>query len=208
MLAFAWVRNFEVIKGDVINAKDFPVIGHAWLKIGADYYDPTFDDPIGNTQTRTQDQYRYFDIPKDLFYTNRYDYGTTPESLKTTTLFYRDTKVEFALSKLVEKYKNAGYNLLKPYIFRAKYDIPYNKNLTPELLKNIIPSMEVNGDNYSYTDSTWKTGYIRWLKYYLVDNTNLISALFALDFDLTDVYLMNWKTGNTSEYRLAYDVKF
>jgi len=30
----------------VIDAADFPNIGHAWLRIDDKYYDPTFDDPV------------------------------------------------------------------------------------------------------------------------------------------------------------------
>lgn len=46
MLNYAGVHDVEVIRGHVIDAQDFPTIGHAWIRIGDRYYDPTFDDPI------------------------------------------------------------------------------------------------------------------------------------------------------------------
>jgi transglutaminase/protease-like cytokinesis protein 3 len=46
MLAFAGIEDIEHIRGYVIDAVDFPQIGHAWVRIGNRYYDPTFDDPI------------------------------------------------------------------------------------------------------------------------------------------------------------------
>jgi len=49
-----------MIKGNVIDAADFPQIGHAWVRIGDTYYDPTFDDPLGNMQVKQRDEYKYF----------------------------------------------------------------------------------------------------------------------------------------------------
>ena len=60
MLSLAGIHDVEVIAGHVIDAADFPQIGHAWIRIGDKYYDPTFDDPVGSTQTKTQENYRFF----------------------------------------------------------------------------------------------------------------------------------------------------
>ncbi|MDQ7009633.1 MAG: transglutaminase domain-containing protein [Candidatus Gracilibacteria bacterium] len=73
-LKFAGIKDARIIRGDVIDAQDFPKIGHAWLKIGKLYYDPTFDDPIGQNSTKEFNEYKYFGLPKDLLYANRFDY--------------------------------------------------------------------------------------------------------------------------------------
>ncbi|MDQ7023901.1 MAG: hypothetical protein Q9M97_10560 [Candidatus Gracilibacteria bacterium] len=44
------------------------------MKIGKLYYDPTFDDPIGQNSTKEFNEYKYFGLPKDLLYANRFDY--------------------------------------------------------------------------------------------------------------------------------------
>ena len=79
MLNFAWVSDTEVIRGFVIDATDFPEIWHAWVRIWNKYYDPTFDDPIGQKDTKKLENYKFFRLPKDLFYTNRFTYDDTPE---------------------------------------------------------------------------------------------------------------------------------
>lgn len=209
MLAFAWVSDVKMVLWDVIDAQDFPQIWHAWLNIGEYYYDPTFDDPIGNTKSRAPSQYRYYKLPEDLFYTNRYDRGETPESLKSTDMLYRQTRVDLNLSKLVDTYQNKWYNLLKPFDFRKKYNIAYNKDITPQVLKDIIPYYEVDGKTFSFVDESGNKKYIRWVNYYTIDNTTAETALMELDFDTNDLYLFAWKKENGDiEYRLSYDVIF
>ena len=121
MLFFAGLQNSEVIRWDVIDAQDFPYIGHAWVKIGDRYYDPTFDDPLGLTNTLPYEKYKFFWLPKDLFYTNRYDEGNTPESIKTMNLEERQDIIQKNLSSLLEKYQGKNYVLLKALEFRKNY---------------------------------------------------------------------------------------
>jgi FtsZ-binding cell division protein ZapB len=209
MLAFAGVSDLEVVLGDVIDAQDFPQVWHAWIQIGDSYYDPTFDDPVWNTSTRTPEQYRYYALPEDLFYTNRYKRDTTPQSLKSTELLYRKTRVELSLSKLVEKYSWKWYNLLKPFDFRNTHGLTYSKDITPEVLKNIIPFYEVDGKTFSFIDNNGSKKYIKGLNYYTIDNATTETALSELDFDITGLYLFAWKSENgNTEYRLSYDVVF
>lgn len=120
MLSFAWISNVEVKTWYVLDSKVFPNIGHAWIKISDKYYDPTYDDPIWNIKTKTFGQYKYFWLPQDLFYANKYDYGTIPSFLKTETLDSREKLITDNLYKLVTKYKNENYILLKPFTFQDK----------------------------------------------------------------------------------------
>ncbi|MDP2090042.1 MAG: transglutaminase domain-containing protein [Candidatus Gracilibacteria bacterium] len=111
MLSFAGIENVKVIKGNVVDGLDFPNIGHAWVQIGNNYYDPTFDDPIGNTNTKSYNEYKYFGLPRDLFYTNRFNYGDLPNNLKNADLETRKNYVITELTKLQSKYSD--YNLIK-----------------------------------------------------------------------------------------------
>lgn len=113
MLSFAWVDNAKVIKWNVIDAPNFPNIWHAWVQIWLNYYDPTFDDPIWNTSAKSSDEYNYFWLPKDLFYTNRFNYWDLPWDLKNADLQTRKNYVINELSKLQSKYSSSNYNLLK-----------------------------------------------------------------------------------------------
>ena len=53
MLLIAGISDAEEIRGHVIDAPDFPEIGHSWIRIGERYFDPTFDDPLGNTSAKS-----------------------------------------------------------------------------------------------------------------------------------------------------------
>ena len=113
MLSFAWIGDVWVIKWTVLDAQDFPNIAHAWVKIGGLYYDPTFDDPIGQKWTKNFENYKYFWLPKDLFYTNRFDFWTLPISLKTADTTTRKNYIHEQLKEVSEKYKGKNYILLE-----------------------------------------------------------------------------------------------
>lgn len=111
MLSFAGVENVKLIKWNIVDAVDFPNIWHAWIQIWYNYYDPTFDDPIWNIWTKSYDEYNYFWLPRDLFYTNRFNYGELPNNLKNSDLETRKKYVKDELNKLQSKYSD--YNLIK-----------------------------------------------------------------------------------------------
>lgn len=202
MLSFAWVSDVNVVKWDVIDADDFPYIWHSWLRIGSLYYDPTFDDPVWASKTKTYEQYKFFWLPKDLFYTNRYDYGTMPDYLKTESLSSREELIKSNLSKLVSKYKNKDYLLLKPFIFRENNSLTYNEDITIEKLKNILPYFEVN--NYQYTENN-ELKTITNLNYYTIDDSNIEVLLDQINYNLDSYVLFNW---DNISYRLANDISY
>lgn len=113
MLSFAEIENVEVIRWTVINVENFTSVWHAWFKIWDLYFDATFDDPTSAKATKTFSQYKYFGLPKDLFYADRYEYGTMPKELETTSLSYRQELVKSSLKSLATKYSAKNYNLLK-----------------------------------------------------------------------------------------------
>ena len=210
MLKFAGISNVRIIRWDVIDAKDFPKIGHAWVKIWDKYYDPTFDDPIGQTHTKSFKEYKYFWLPKDLFYTNRFDYGTTPEYLKSKSLNFRINLVNKNLSKLVNKYKNKNYLLLKWAEFKKENNINFDENTKIEDLKKIINFYqveEVSKSKLLIEDKNWKKWYIKSLRFYQINNNNLGDLLKQLNYNLDWYSLLEWKKNWKIEYRLAFELK-
>ncbi len=202
MLMFADVFDSELIKWHVIDSQDFPKVWHAWVKIWDYYYDPTFDDPVWADGDRGYEEYKYYKLPRDLFYANRYDYWNLPSYLEKESKAARDTLVAEKLSNLVDKYMNQDYILLRLFKFKKKYSIRYDKVVTVENLKWIMNYGEVN--NYVFK---WKR--IKSLRYYKVSYDNVENILEQLGYDLDWIYLFKWNLGGWSyEYRVAYDVKF
>ncbi|MDD3144636.1 MAG: transglutaminase domain-containing protein [Candidatus Gracilibacteria bacterium] len=181
MLGFNGIQS-KILIGDVIDAVDFPLIGHAWVQIGDNYYDITFDDPVGATETKTFSQYSYYKLPKDLFYTNRFDKGQTPESLKNTTIDYRKAIIKVNLSKLVNKYKDSDYNLLKLFKFKEKYNIASTRNINTEDLINILGV--TNMENFGvYIDGRLK--YVKNLNYIELEDNIIDTFLEQNNYNLS-----------------------
>jgi len=198
MLSFAWVSDVRVIKWNVLDAPDFPNIGHAWVQIGYRFYDPTFDDPVWALKTKSYSDYKYFALPKDLFYTNRYNFWTLPSYLKSESIEARKNFINKNLSKLSSKYKNNNYLLLKPFDFRNNNNIAYNEQISIDKLKEILPYYEVN-DNKIIENNEEKV--ISDLKFYTVNNTNVENLLDQIKYNLNWYKLLKWDNWS---YRLAY----
>jgi len=207
-LKFAWIKDARVLRWDVIDAKDFPQIGHAWLKIWNLYYDPTFDDPIWQVKTKEFNEYKYFWLPKDLFYTNRFDFWKTPEYLKAKSLVFRTTLINQNLSKLVNKYKKNEYLILRWVEFNKENKIVIWQDITLEKAKKIIPFFEVteksNWELFFYNNGVKKN--ITKLQYYVVDNKNLWQILAQLNYNTKWLYLFRWTKNWKIEYRLWFNV--
>lgn len=200
---FAGVRDTEVIRGSVIDARDFPQIGHAWMRIGNRYYDPTFDDPVGALEDKTAAEYKYYNLPKDLLYTNRFDYEDTPESYKTLSLQARNDIVAREIYTASSRYSpDSGYLLLKPAHFRKQHNISIDTQITPQVLAQSITIYRVDGNNFSFNDNAVQK-QIRSLKFFSLNEDNTESILNQLQYNLTDHYLFDWELPNgTREYRL------
>jgi hypothetical protein len=206
MLNFASVDNSEVLRWYVLDAQDFPQVWHAWIKIWDKYYDPTFDDPVWQLKTKTFTEYKYFWLPYDLFYTNRYNFDEIPSILKEKDLTYRESFITQKTIPLISKYRYSWYNILKPYILRLEYWIDYNKKLDVNDLKKIVKYYELN--NFQFIEN-WVTKTIKTLKYYSIDNLNIDDLVEQLNYDFKQYYLFKWKLVDWSyEYRLGYDVEF
>jgi hypothetical protein len=205
MLNFSNISNTEVVRWFVLDAQDFPKIWHAWIKIKDNYYDPTFDDPIWNTETKTYEKYNYFSLPKDLFYTNRYDYNKTPEYLKEKDLDFRRNFITKNIIPLLPKYKNSGYNLLKPYLLKLNKWIAIDKNIDIEDLKKIMGYYEVIDNQFI---QKWiKKTIIKPYNYYTIEDNSIESLLSQIGYNFDWYYLFKFILQNWEyKYWLAYGV--
>lgn len=200
--------DVETIEGYVIDAPDFPQIGHAWVRMGERYFDPTFDDPIGIQVTRTPDQYRYFDLPKDIFYANRFHYEDLPESFKNANKAQISQYIFNILSNLQSKYESetSDYLVFAPVIFRKNYALSANTLITPELLASKLGSYPVAKNTFTY-QKNGKDILISWLKYYTLTSENTQAILDTLNYDIADMTLFDWElVDGTREWRLAYEL--
>ncbi len=211
MLNFLWVRDSVVVRWDVIDAVDFPLIWHAWVRVWQDFYDPTFDDPIGARATKTSDEYKYFKLPKDLMYTNRFDLGKTPKALESTSLEFREDLVGTKLFALSDKYNAQDYPLLLPSEFRKSIGLDFDDEISFDDLKKKAVYLEVGSDFSTILDG--RKRFLQWFQYFAMpkDGSNVGSLLNQLDYDLTGYYFMKfYRQWNSWEfdYRLAYNVDF
>lgn len=209
MFSFAGIPDAEVIRGQVIDAPDFPQIGHAWLRIGDKYYDPTFDDPVWASTTKSNEEYLYFGLPRDIFYANRFHYGDLPKNIETASMLQREAYIYERLQELLPKYGSdaKNYLILQEPLFYEKYDISYGEVITPELLSEKIGSYEVNEANYRFTQNG-QTKQISSLKYYPASQETIPSLLNTINYNLDNTYLFRWIFADGSvEWRLAYDVE-
>jgi len=207
MSLFAGINNVEYISWYVIDAKDFPKIWHAWIKIWNKYYDPTFDDPIWDSETRKLKEYKYFYMPKDLFYTNRFDFWNTPEYIKKLDLNSRKKIVSHNLYSLIGKYKNIDYKILKFVKLKKDNGISYDEIITTKNLWKIAKMYIVN--DFSFVKD-WVQKDIVQLKYYtLWDNENLDRLLEQINYNFDDYYYFKWYDENWKiSYRMGYKLKF
>lgn len=206
MSSFSWIWDVELIRWYVIDAQDFPEIWHAWIRIWDYYYDPTFDDPIGQKETREFKYYFYYKLAKDLFYTNRYNYNDINEEIKNLSKDQIQKLINSNIAPLVYKYKYSWYNILKPFILKLENNIELDKVLDINDLWKIIWEYEVN--NFTFYKN-WIKKSIKSLKYYKIDDSLVEDILKVLNYNTYWYYLFKWKLENwTYEYRLWYDLIF
>lgn len=206
---FAGYHDVEVIQWNVIDAQDFPQIWHAWLKIWDLYYDPTFDDPIGAKNTKTSSDYKYFWLPKDIFYANRYEYGDLPEFLLSASETEIREHIFNKLSNLIPKYQStiSNYPVFWEVNFRNMYNIPVSTTITPKLLAEKIGSYTVENNSLKFMDN-WIQRQIISIDYYIIDSDSTQSVLNQLWYKTDSLTLLNWQTESGQyEWRLAHQLQ-
>lgn len=183
MLWFSLIDS-KILTWDVLDAPDFGNIWHAWVKIWEYYYDPTFDDPTGLEVDKNKDEYVFFKLPKDLFYTNRYDDWETPKHIKDSDFNYRKTIINAKLNSLYNKYKNHSYNIFKELSFKKKYGInPIKKITLNDLINSVWNHYETN---LITVNIDWINKNFKKIRYYELkdDNDFLINFLNNIDYNI------------------------
>lgn len=206
LLQFAWIQDVQSIRGYVIDAQDYPNIGHAWTRIGDYYYDSTFDDPLGQTKTRIQEDYIFYKLPKDLFYTNRYDYWKSNETLEKAPLNFRKQYIRKQLVNVYQKYKNSDYNIIKDIRFRDETNIDYYKEIDLSLLKEAIWFIKVKDFNFTQDGKDKKITNLNF--YTLNDAKDIDIILKQLQYNLEGYQLLEWEeVSGEINYRLWFNIK-
>ncbi len=209
MLLFSWIEDFEIKKWYVFNSKDFPHIGHAWLKIWDKYYDPTFDDPIWNTKEIKKEDYLYFWLDKELFYTNRFEYKDKEsffEEYKAISLEKRNLIVEKNLFELSEKYRDT--NLVKTIFYKKDLWFVAWEKITIEKLKKKMKYFEVKKD-YSFIDWKSKKRIIYKIEYFTINDENIWALLMQIKEKFAKSYLLKFEQKNGSfKYYLAFVLEY
>jgi len=209
MLFYAGIYDVEVIRGHVIDAADFPQIGHAWVRIWDKYYDPTLDDPIGLKTVRDESEYKYFWLPKDIFYANRFEYDELPDSFATASKTEISNYIYSTLSSLLPKYKwqISQYKVFTPIEFRNSYNILNTTRITPDLLAAKIWSFAVADNSFRFTEDGISRR-ISNIRYYVLTDENTEKVLEVLNYDIADFYLFDWEiSSGQREWRLAYELE-
>lgn len=204
LLNLSWVSDVEFMPGDVIDSTDFPNIWHAWIRIWDQYFDPTFDDPIGWEKISGWVPQKYFNLPKDIFYTNRYNKSDTPENLKGKPLLYRQALVKQRLAVLTKKYPQNKYRLLKEFEFRKSNNLNQFEKITPQKLENIVTTYEV--DNFKILNKNQQNTITHISFFELTDEQSVINLLEQKNYNLTGFVLFKWKNWHEEAfYRLSND---
>ena len=209
MMMYSWMYDLEMIEWYVIDAPDFPNIWHAWVRYKDRFYDPTFDDPIGALANKTRDEYKYFQIPQDIFYTNRFHYEDLPESFYTASKNDIEQFIYEWLLALVPKYRGelSKYEIFNPVVFRDTFNISSNVILNPEIIAQNVWFETVEWKTFSYTNNG-TTYQISALNYYLITADNTETVLSQLSYNLDDTKLYKWLLEDgSSEWRLWYNIK-
>lgn len=193
-----------VMAGDVINSVDFPEIGHAWVKIGNSYYDPTFDDTDTQWEKKGIKDFKYYGLPKTIFYTNRYDEGKTPEILLSKDIVYREQVVEDNLKRVYKNSPKKDYKLFDFLIFKDKYNITTDiKNI--EALAKDIGFYEMT--NYVATIDGKKKN-ISNINYYEMTDENIESLLSQIHYNFDEYKIFKWNKDGEIKYIISNDYVF
>jgi len=207
LLQFSWIEDVESIRGYVIDAQDYPNIGHAWTRIGNNYYDPTFDDPIWQTATKIEKDYIFYKLPKDLFYTNRYNYWNNNTVLEKAPLNYRKQYIKKQLVTVYSKYKDSNYNITKDLKFRDLHNIDLYKDLDLEMLKTSIGYSKVK--NFTFEEDNIQKRITKLNFYTIAKSEDINIILKQLNYNLEWHKLLEWEDEKWDiTYRLWFDLKY
>jgi len=203
MLSYANIPDVEIKQWMAYADATFPKFWHAWVKVGNDYYDPTFDDPIW--WDKYSPKHLYFKIPKSLMYTDRFDGTDIPESIKSLTV---DQRIALVLKNKYDLYNQfPNYGLMWDVRLRKSIGISYDELLTIETLKKHMTPYHVSG--YQFTDKDGYTRKIKAIQFYIIDDTNLNSIFQSLWATNSTILFLEWEKPDKSlDYRIVKEIEY
>lgn len=204
MLWFVWI-DWELEFWYPLDSDNIGDIMHAWVRIWDLYYDPTYDDPIQDNFERKESDYRYFALPKELYYIARTDWDVIPEKYLKMTELERKIYLSKKYADFQDKNPNLKFKLLDYYQPLMQIWVSEEKDLE---LENILLKID-NYDlwsSYRFVDKKWKKRYVKHLKYYELSsnpssNYNVLLQVWEVTDELL-IFKMKWK------YRLVTDIKY
>ena len=129
-----------------------------------------------------------------------------PTFLKQKSVEFRETFIARKTKPLVYKYRDSGFNILKPYILRLNNWIEIEQKIEIEQLKKITEYYEVRNWNFI---KIWVSKNIKTLQFFKVTDATAEGLVRQLDYNLEWYYLLKWYFENWNyEYRLWYDITY
>ena len=141
-------------------------------------------------------------------YTNRFEYETLPEYLRSASMQVRRDYIRVELLKLFPKYETqtSEFRVFDEIAFREKYNFSQTLPLTLTRLTSTLPYIEVSGEDFRY-DENGRTRQIQSLNFFTLTQTNLNSLLEQIRYDFSDYQLMRWLLPDgTYEWRLGFNI--
>ena len=152
----------------------------------------------------------YFQLPKDIFYANRYSYDTLPEWLKTANPTLISEHFYNNLSSLIAKYSDEieKYPVFAPVLFRKKYNISATEFLSPEIVAKNVGYKTVRNNSFTYEENG-TTIKMRTFQYFVLTNDTMYTILNQIQYNFSNTKIFYWQNEDGSyEWRLAYNIVF
>ncbi len=204
MLSFAQIQDVEVMRWFAFDNQDFPDFWHAWVRVGNWYYDPTFDDPIGNKDADKVD-FLFYKLPRELIYINRFDGLEIPENLKNLSLSERKTLALKNMYDVFDQYSD--YALMNKIKNRKFLWLDSQENITFEWFITKMWSKDVK--NFVLYNEDGTTKRIASIRFYQFNSSTLEIILNDSSIDISQFTVLKWHNEDgTFDYRLAYDIMY
>ena len=201
-LLFAGIEDVEQIVGHVLNSEDLWIVGHAWVRIGNYYYDPTFENTRihdGNTN-----QHFYYKLPRELMNADRLEGLDDIEneflelSLEERKLFVEKSYLYLMLQNI---YDPKNYPILNFYI---------QKNiLTGGIVRELYLEDFIREIGITPLNNLWQIEH-KWELYFLLeyseiflkDEPNYLETVLYFLWDKENIIIVE----QNREYFLLYDM--
>ncbi|NDK10305.1 transglutaminase domain-containing protein [Candidatus Gracilibacteria bacterium] len=186
MLKIAGIEDVRIKLGYVIDSKDFPRVGHSWIQIGNDFYDPTFEP----SYQKDVSDYMYYKLPYDVMYTNRYNIRDMPKEYFNISKEVLAKEVNMKRRELTKRYpQSIGFKVLEKAHFQVKNGLIVDGNILLGEVINLMKEEQVYYNNNKV--STLIEGVGKELEYYPIPTleTDVESVLMEVNYDISKLRL-------------------